>query len=147
MGIIKKHFISLVIIMVLFAPLFLSSFLIRPVGAQDLLVQQEGMSEVKTVFGGFRAEQDIRQIAVKLILIALSFLGIIFLGLTIYAGFLYMTAGGNQEKTSESLKLLRNAIIGLLIIAVSWAITRFMIIMLNRTAKNMDVTGYPVFGY
>lgn len=53
-------------------------------------------------------------------------LGVIFLSLTVYAGFRWMTAGGNEEQVSEAKALIRNAAIGLAIILLSYAITTFV---------------------
>jgi ABC-type nickel/cobalt efflux system permease component RcnA len=63
----------------------------------------------------------------KIIYIILSFLGIIFVVLTVYAGFLWMTAGGNEETVKKAKKWLENAVIGLVIILAAYAITSFVI--------------------
>ena len=52
----------------------------------------------------------------KIIKIILGFLGTIFLVLTIYAGVLWMTAGGNEEQITKALGILKTAVIGLIII-------------------------------
>lgn len=49
-------------------------------------------------------------------------LGVIFIALTIYAGFNYMTARGEEAKVDKALNTLRQAIIGLVITAGSYAI-------------------------
>lgn len=70
---------------------------------------------------------DPRVIAVRIINIALGLLGIITLTIVLYAGFTWMTAGGDAEKVEKAKKLLRNAIIGLIIILSSWALTTYII--------------------
>ncbi len=57
----------------------------------------------------------------------LSFLGVLFLILMIYGGFLWMTARGNEEQVTKSKNLIIAAIIGLLIILASYAISIFVI--------------------
>ena len=57
----------------------------------------------------------------------LSFLGVIFVILIIYAGFLWMTAGGNEEKIKKAKGLITNATIGLLIVLAAYTITHFVI--------------------
>jgi hypothetical protein len=74
-------------------------------------------------------------IAVRVLQVALSFLGIIALGIIIYAGFLWMTSGGNENKIDDAKKLLRNGVIGLIIILSAWGITTYVL----RTL--LDVTG------
>jgi len=56
----------------------------------------------------------------------LSFVGVLFLGLMLYAGFLWMTAGGNEEKVDEAKKIILAAVVGLIIIAAAYAITQFV---------------------
>ncbi len=56
----------------------------------------------------------------------LSLLGTIFLGLTIYAGILWMTAAGNDETVSKATGILKMAVIGLVIIMSAYAITYFV---------------------
>ena len=123
------------------------TFLINPALADTSLVEgQTGLSEVGSVFGGTRAEQDPRALIANIISIALGFLAVIFLGIVVVAGFQYMTAGGNQEKTTKALALLKNAVIGLVIVLAAWALTRFTVVMLNRAARNMDTQFYPQVG-
>lgn len=63
----------------------------------------------------------------RLINIALSFLGVIFLVLIIWAGFLWMTAGGKPEQTDKAKKMLINATIGLILILAAFAISSFVL--------------------
>jgi len=58
----------------------------------------------------------------KLVSIFLGFLGTIFIILTIYAGFIYMTAQGSEEKTKKAIDTLRTALIGLAIVVGSYGI-------------------------
>lgn len=62
----------------------------------------------------------------KIIQFALGFLGLISLFIVIYAGFLWMTSGGNQDKIADAKKWLKNGIVGLLIILSSWGIVVFV---------------------
>lgn len=61
----------------------------------------------------------------------LAALGLVVLGYLIYAGYLWMTAGGEAEKTAEARRMIQNAIIGLVIIASSFAITAFILSRLD----------------
>jgi len=56
----------------------------------------------------------------------LGLLGIIFLVLIIYAGFLWMTAQGDEEKVTKAKDTLTRAIIGLVIITAAYSITYFV---------------------
>jgi hypothetical protein len=74
------------------------------------------------------SQTDPRIIIGRIIQIALSFLGIIVLGLIIYAGFIWMTSNGDEEKISQAKKILTNAVIGLVIVLSAWALTTFLIV-------------------
>jgi lysylphosphatidylglycerol synthetase-like protein (DUF2156 family) len=56
----------------------------------------------------------------------LSFVGIIFLVLTIYAGIQWMTAMGNSSAVDKAKDLLINAVIGLVIVTAAYSITSFI---------------------
>ena len=70
---------------------------------------------------------DPRVIAARIINIFLGLVGIILLSLILYAGFLWMTSGGNPDKVDKAKAYIRNAIIGLVIVLSSWAIATFVI--------------------
>lgn len=58
---------------------------------------------------------------------ALGILGAIFLGLTFYAGYLWFTAGGDEEKTTRAKGYLYNSLIGLIIVLASYGLSRFVV--------------------
>jgi hypothetical protein len=57
----------------------------------------------------------------------LAFLGIIFLGLIIYGGILWMTAAGNEPTVDKAKKIIEEATIGLVIVIAAYAVTFFVI--------------------
>jgi len=58
--------------------------------------------------------------------VVLSFVGVVFLLLMIFAGLTWMTAAGNQEKVTKAKDLMINAVIGLIIVMAAYAITAFV---------------------
>jgi hypothetical protein len=74
-------------------------------------------------------------IAVRVINFILLFLGILAVGLVLWAGFLWMTSGGSEDKIDQAKKILKNGIIGLIIVLSAWGIATFVL------TKLMDVTG------
>jgi len=98
--------------------------------------RQIGMSEVGTAFGETKEPQDIRYKVVKVINLALSFLGVACLILIVFAGFKWMTAGGNEDQVKSAQAILKNAIIGLVIILLSWSVTLFIIRRMNSISLN-----------
>ncbi len=115
----------------LFLLLFLLTFLLKT----NLVLAQEsywdgqiGMDRIGMVYGEDSSSTgDIRQQAVKIINVVLTILGILLLVLIMYAGFQWMTAGGNEDQVKKAKTTLKNAIIGLVIVLLSWSITRFML--------------------
>jgi hypothetical protein len=71
--------------------------------------------------------EDPRIMAARVIRIALGFLGIIAVGLIIYAGWLWMTAAGQADKIERAKKILIGAVIGLVICLASFAIASFIL--------------------
>ena len=52
--------------------------------------------------------------------------GSIFLALVIYAGVMWMTAAGNEDRVNTAKKILQAAVIGLIIVVMAYAITNFI---------------------
>ena len=70
---------------------------------------------------------DPRTIAANVINVVLGFLGIIAVVLIIYAGFLWMTAAGNDDKVTTAKSLMTAAVIGLVIILAAFGIAQFVL--------------------
>lgn len=62
----------------------------------------------------------------QIIGLVLSFIGVLFLILMIYAGITWMTSAGNQDKVKQARDLMLNAIIGLVIVLSAYAIVSFL---------------------
>jgi hypothetical protein len=70
---------------------------------------------------------DPRETAVNIINTALGFLGLIAVVIVLYGGFMWMTAAGNEERISKAKQILTAGIIGLVIIAMAWAIASYVV--------------------
>ena len=77
--------------------------------------------------GDVNDTKDIRLFVADLINIFLGFLGIIFLTLIIYGGFLWMNAGGNDAQVAKAKSILITGVIGLIVILASYSISAFVI--------------------
>lgn len=62
-----------------------------------------------------------------LISVLVSVLGIVLLILIIYAGFLWMTAGGNSDQVGKAKTIMINSVIGLIILLAAYSISFFVI--------------------
>ena len=116
---IKKNLFTALFMGLVFFALFL--FTISPALAQeDLLGVEYGK------YSGLEPT-DIRYSIANIIRLSLGFLGVGALILMLYAGFMWMTSAGNEDKVRQAKKILWGAIIGLAIILSAFAITTFVI--------------------
>lgn len=76
----------------------------------------------------------------EVVKIALSFIGIIFFLLVLYAGFIWMTAMGNTEKVTKAKDILEAAVIGLVLVASAYAISSFVFSRLAGGSENSTAT-------
>lgn len=61
----------------------------------------------------------------------LSFLGVLFLLLVIYAGFTWMTAAGNSEKVDKAKTMMGQATVGIALILVAYLLSYAIIYVLQ----------------
>jgi hypothetical protein len=87
---------------------------------------------------GINQSGDLLQIIGRIINIVLGFLGVILLILFLYAGFLWMTAGDDATKVQQAKNIMRNAVIGLVIIVSAFAISSYI---LKLIANNIGAGG------
>ena len=78
--------------------------------------------------------RDVRATISTIINVALGILGIVALVIILIGGFKWMTAGGNEEGVESGKKAIGQGIVGLIIIFVAFAITRFVFEVLERAA-------------
>jgi len=88
--------------------------------------------------GAGLVEGDLQPLVARIIKSFLAILGTVAIVLIIYAGYLWMTAAGNEEQISKAKKLIANAVIGLIIILAAYSIATFII---NSIVKSS--TGAP----
>ena len=74
----------------------------------------------------------------QIIKIILSFTATIFLVLTVYAGILWMTAGGNDESVTKATSILYTSVIGLIIVLSAYGITTFVMWAVFGSATNQS---------
>jgi amino acid transporter len=98
---------------------------------------QVGMDVIGSSFGEEVGQvTDVRIRVVRIINVALTILGLLLVVLIIFAGFRWMTAGGNEDTVKNAQGILKNAIIGLIIIILAWSISRFILIRLEKITTN-----------
>lgn len=109
-------------LIVLLGTAFLGFLALSPLAT---FAQVEGL-ETAGGAAGFETGRSVYEIIGIIINIFLGTLGVIFLVLTIYAGFLWMTAGGKEEQVNKAKKILINAVIGLVITLSAYGIVTFI---------------------
>lgn len=80
--------------------------------------------------------QDIRTTVARIINVAMGLLGIVAVVIILAGGFMWMTAGGNEDKVGEAKKLIFAGIIGLAIILSAFAIANFVVTSLVNATSN-----------
>ena len=76
----------------------------------------------------------------RLIFYTLSLLGLAFLVILIYAGFIWILAQGNQEKIEKAKKLIQRGVIGFVIIMSSLAISYALFSWIQYATEDGSIT-------
>jgi hypothetical protein len=93
--------------------------------------QRNLLNEANGMLGNTVAETGIPQDDVTtrlgdVIKVALTAVGSVFFLLMIYAGFLWMTARGDEEPITKAKDIIKAAIIGLVITVAAYSVTAFI---------------------
>lgn len=127
----SKIYLALIFTVILFAGFLASNQLVYAQTEPSTITADDlGLQPIGEELG--MPATDIRVIAARIIRTALGFLGIVALVLILYGGFVWMTAGGNEENIQKAKKILVNAAIGLIIILSAYAIASFVIRALTQ---------------
>lgn len=76
---------------------------------------------------GYKTTVTVPDLVGKIIGILLGVLGLVFLVLVVYAGFLYITAQGEEAQVKKAKSILVKAMIGMVLIVSSYAITNVVV--------------------
>lgn len=113
--------------------------------AVDIGFGQGGMAQNIAEKAGYEASTDefaLSRTVGGIIRGVLSVIGVLFLVLTIYAGVLWMTASGNEEKVSKAKKIISSSLIGLVIVVAAYGITALVFnFIIGAQAPSTDVGG------
>ncbi|MFA6215835.1 MAG: hypothetical protein WC768_04680 [Patescibacteria group bacterium] len=125
----NKKFLALAIVLISLAAININLVLAQ---GQDLLgpEAQQALDAQDQAFlsqAGLGTDVSLGQVISFIIKIFLSFLGVLYVILIIYAGFLWMTSAGNEEKITKAKKIMTSAFIGLAIILAAYALTYYVI--------------------
>ncbi|MDI3496162.1 MAG: Type secretion system pilin [Patescibacteria group bacterium] len=128
MKIKKTIFLVILSIFLLNGAFFVNSLQAQEYNPLEGLDETAGAVKAFKTQTGANANYDnfLQTKAGQIIGTVLSFVGVLFLVLMIYAGILWMTAQGNETQVAKAKNLLMNGIIGLIIVFSAYAITSFI---------------------
>lgn len=114
--------------------------------APDIGLGSDGMTKNVANKGGYETagvtDTTLSETVGKIIKWTLSLVGTIFMALTIYAGFLWMTASGNDEQVTKATGILKMAMIGLVITLASYGITVYVMrAVIDASSNTVQVGG------
>ncbi len=101
----------------------------------DRTVGQRSFNDV-----GF-GRNDPRTIIANVVNILFGLLGVIAIVLIMYAGFIWMTASGNEEKIATAKNILKNAVIGLLIVISAFSLAIYILSRLMFATSGDKTSG------
>ena len=87
----------------------------------------KNMGYTDTASFGTKTPEQIVAIVIK---VFLGVIGLILLGLLIYGGFTWMNAKGNETEVKKAQDIIRNAIIGIILILAAYAIADLVFLKL-----------------
>ena len=90
----------------------------------QLISTEDVPQNVSDATGG---EGSFRTLARTIVNFFLYFLGFLATLMIIYGGVLYVTSGGNDESTGKAKKILLYAVVGIIVILLSYAIVNTVI--------------------
>lgn len=103
----------------------LSAFVPLAAGAQNLGGEALNKAAVKTA--GYAEGSTVEGVISTVISMLLGLLGVIFLALTVYGGYMWLIARGDESKVEKAKSTIINSIIGLVIVLAAYAISYFVL--------------------
>ena len=119
-----KKIFSTILITIISILIFLPNVYAADIGDAFNATSTSVLSQTADSAGFYQGEENnINNVTQTIINAVLSFLGIIFTVIIIYAGIKWMTAEGNPDSVTKAKSLLKNAVIGLIIVLAAYAIS------------------------
>lgn len=77
--------------------------------------------------GGYKTDVSAESMIAKIISILLSILGVLFLLLMIWGGYLWMMARDNEQEVTRAKNLITAAVIGIIVVVSAYVISYFVV--------------------
>ena len=109
--------------------------------AETSLLEQQTQAFAGDKGAGFGEPKDPRAVVATIIQSLLGLLGILMIAYFVYGGYLIMTSAGQEEKITKGKSVLRNAVIGLVIILSAYGLTKLVtrVAYGNQLPQGLDV--------
>lgn len=114
-----KKYISIILFIICLGMTFL------PLAALAQNEVRDGLIIIKLPLG--MTDVDLRVVLSRLVNQAMGLIGIVFVCIVIFSGFLYMMSMGDADKAKKAKNTISQGIIGLVIIFTSYSIANFLI--------------------
>ena len=132
----KTFILSLLILFALSFPLIAGAVpgdgLTKMFSIYDSFAGQAGLPGFSSLE---EAKNQPQYIVATIISSAMTFLGVLFLVLSVYGGFRWMLARGNEEEAKKAKTIIKDAVIGIAIVLSSYVITMGVTYYLTRATS------------
>ncbi len=110
------------------------------VGAQSLKTNVTNQLKAGGDTAGYQVKnpKSPQLIVADAIMILLKTVGIVFTSLVLYAGYLYLTSHGEEDRIQKAQRTIRGAVIGLTITLMAYAITNFVAKRIYNASTGAD---------
>lgn len=125
-----RKLLGMLLVLIVFIPV-LASAQIGP--------EESGLTDTGVAAYGGSADDLGTFIGERILAPAFGLMGIIFFVLVVYAGFLWMTSGGNTDQVAKAKRILVSVIVGTVIALGAFALTTFIFQSLAETTETADV--------
>lgn len=105
-------------------------------GSESFAAVDTGVNEIDGSIG--LSSKSPIQIATSIINVLMSLMALGVVSLILWGGFTWMSSNGSEEKISQAKKILRNGVIGLIIILSSWGIAYFVLSKIISSTGNSN---------
>lgn len=126
----KRVFLILMFVFIIFSIAFTNVSIAGPLQTPEKVTGSDSMEKFANSAGFYKGTDSngtlLGATIATIIKGFLSLLAIIFIILMLYAGFNWMTAGGDEQKVTQAKETIQKAIIGLIIIISAYTITAFV---------------------
>ncbi len=97
----------------------------------SVLIAQSPLQELQQAGRGYtggstKPPRDLRLVVAGFIRMGLGLVGITMICLMLYAGFMWFSARGNDEQVQKAKDTIRNAVIGMVLVAMTYSLVTFI---------------------